>query len=500
VVCDLCGRRVEPGDRFCTGCGAALDQPAAPVPADPSTDGSDEPADSGPVPPDADDATPEPSLVPVTAEPPPPPPAPAEPSTDPSMAAASTQPIPTADLPTTQPVAPVDTSATDESVAWDEIDPVWAATGSTPPTTADLPTTEPITEVWMESVDDATTAPEPEPVAEPDTGVVAATPPSTTAEMPAVLAPTPGARFRLDTTTLVSIGAGIVTLVSLFANVLSITSDARITPRDDMPLDFRTGDWIADDLADNLAIGGLIAAVLMVVGGVAAGFRWRWGSGLAGGAGLAFAGIAAVALGLAQIPIDAAHEMASIPSEEQFTLTITRDLGYWLLLAAGVAGVVLFFVSINDAFGDRRPGLNPWVAALGALAAVIAAAGPLLPENLAAFSDNWYVVDAAGEPPAMLLVGRLVQLGLVAFAGVVGFLSVRRWGLGLAIGGFLPAVWLATSTLFELTDRPVGPGFRNPGATDMHLHGVTIIGVSALAAMAVLAVVAAYDQSMRERR
>ena len=47
---------------------------------------------------------------------------------------------------------------------------------------------------------------------------------------------------------------------------------------------------------------------------------------------------------------------------------------------------------------------------------------------------------------------------------------------------------------------PVGPGFRNPGATDMHIHGVTIIGVSAIAAMAILAVIAAYDQGVREHR
>jgi hypothetical protein len=192
--------------------------------------------------------------------------------------------------------------------------------------------------------------------------------------------------------------------------------------------------------------------------------------------------------------------MARIPSEEQFVLTITRDLGYWLLIAAGAIGIVLFFASINDALGDRRPGLNPWVAALGALAAVVTAAGPLIPENQAVFSDNWYLVEAPGEPPALLLVGRLVQLGLLAFTGVVGFLSVRRWGLGLAIGGSLPIVWLAASTLFELGDNPVGPGFRNPGAADMHLHGVTIIGVSALAAMSVLSVIAAYDQGTRERR
>jgi hypothetical protein len=99
----------------------------------------------------------------------------------------------------------------------------------------------------------------------------------------------------------------------------------------------------------------------------------------------------------------------------------------------------------------------------------------------------------------MLLAGRLVQLGLLLLAGVIGFLSVRRWGLGLAIGGSVPIVWLGISTLFELTTRPVGPGFRNPGAEGMHLHGVTIIGISAVAAMGVLAVIAAYDQGVRER-
>jgi hypothetical protein len=60
-------------------------------------------------------------------------------------------------------------------------------------------------------------------------------------------------------------------------------------------------------------------------------------------------------------------------------------------------------------------------------------------------------------------------------------------------------VWLVASTLFELTDDPVGLGYRNPGAVDMHVHGVTIIGTSAIVAMLVLAVVAAYDQGVRER-
>ena len=237
-----------------------------------------------------------------------------------------------------------------------------------------------------------------------------------TAEMPAIVepaAPPPRVRFRFGAVTLIGIITGVVTLAAVFATLLTIESTTRFTLGPETPIGFRTGSWIVDDLAGNLSIAGLVAIVSMVAGGVAAGFGWRWGSGLAGGAGLAIAGLATIAIGLAQFPIDAAHEFVLIPSDQPFTLTITRDLGYWLLVAAGALGVVLFFASINDAFGDRRPGLNPWIAALGALAMVVATAGPLLPENLAVFSDNWYLIEGPGQPSALLMVGRLVQLGAV---------------------------------------------------------------------------------------
>jgi hypothetical protein len=310
--------------------------------------------------------------------------------------------------------------------------------------------------------------------------------------------PTGAGRFRFTAVLVLGVATGLVALAALFTDVLSIQSDRLLGPDPNAPAGFGTGAWLLDDLADNLSIAGLLAAVAMVAGGVASGFGWKWGGGLAGGGGLAFGGVAAIAIGLAQMPIDAAHEYARIPADPPFTLTITRDLGYHLLIVAAALGLVLFFTSFNDA-SDHRPGLNPWVAALGGLSVVITATGPLLPEGLALFSDNWYIVEAPGEPPAMLLVGRIIQLVGLLVAGLIGFLSVRRYGVGLAVGGSLPVIWMAASTLFDLTDHPVGPGFRNPGSPEIDLHGVTVIGVAALASMLLLAVIAAYDQTVRER-
>lgn len=491
MVCHECGRVVQAGDRFCTGCGISLEgvtEPTAPVPTvGPSPTNESPPTDL--------DATSH--------------------DTDPSQPTEA--PPTTAELPATELLQQA------EGDDWDQ-DPVWAATGAIPTTddehtgrvptedvssggiasnavaadaiaTSDLPTTEPITEVWMDSVDDDPVIAAGAPENRTPTREVPATAPMPVTPSVIAAATVPDHRFRFNALTLIGIVGGIVLLFALFASVVEITSSSPLVIGENAPASFRTGTWIADDLGDNLSIAGLIAALSMVIGGVAAAFGWRWGSGLAGGGGLATAGLAALVVGLAQFPIDAAHEFAQIPSEQQFTLTITRSLGYWLVIAAGAIGIVAFFASSNDAFGDRRSGLNPWIAALGALSIVVAVTGPLIPEGGALFSDNWYVIERPGEAPAMLVAMRLVQLGLLAVGGVIGFLSVRRWGLGVATGVALPAIWLGISTLFELGTNPVGPGFRNPGATSTELHGVTIIGLSSVLAMLVLAAVAAYDQS-----
>ncbi|MEQ8437288.1 MAG: zinc-ribbon domain-containing protein [Ilumatobacter fluminis] len=482
MQCHECGNSVAPDDRFCTACGASLaDQQAA------------EPTDDDPAAVDAVDASASTDAPSVEAG-------------DDSDELAPTEQVDTV------PIAVVETAEPDD--VWGDDDPVWAATGSVDtigqpiadtPSTDQLPATEPITEVWTRP-GSATPIVTAEEVAGDDpwtnepgiTRTTAMTTAPGTAQMPVL--PTPireKARFRFTAVLAFSVVGGIVTLLSLFATIVSVTSNERLVRTPETPAAFRTGDWISTDLADNMPIAGLIAVCLLVAGGVASAFGWRGGSGLAGGAGLAIAGIAALTVGLAQIPIDAAYEMAAIPSEQQFTLTITRDLGYWLLVAAGAIGVVVFFASLNDAFGDHRSGLNPWIAAVGALSGLVMAGGPLIPEGLASFSDNWYVSDAPGSPPAMLLTTRLVQLGLLALAALIGFLSVRRWGLGVAVGGGMPSIWLTVSTLFELGENPAGPGYNNPGASSMGVHGVTIIGASALLAFALLAVVAAYDQASR---
>lgn len=514
MECHACARSVDENDRFCNGCGASLqgvtDSTQLVDVVDDAADGENAVgATSGPrprtlpSPPLGDEHT---ELIPAIVE------DPGEPG-EPGVRESS----------------PIDDQRTElipltDDEEWED-EPAWARTGSVPTQTdaGEPPATEPaatesitnqpaatrpITEVWMESVpsdiDPPITTPydfaEREPVAITGQNVAQ---PAMTEQMPVVVTPQtqPRVGFRFGLTMFIAIVAAVVALGAMFANILVITSDESLVSTPDTPETFRTGTWIADDLAGNISIAGLVAVVLLVMGGVASGFGWRWGSGLAGGAGLAMAGLAALTLGLAQFPIDVAHQFARIPAAgDPFVLTITRDLGYWLLVVAGALGVVLFFASIDDAVGDRRAGLNPWIAALGALAIVVAVAGPLIPENQALFSDNWYLVDSPGEPSAFLLVGRLVQIGLLLLGGVIGFLSVRRWGLGVAVGASLPAVWLTVSTLLDLTDSPVGPGFRNPGAQDMHVHGVTIIGMSAVVAMLVLGAVGAYDQGAHNRR
>lgn len=300
-------------------------------------------------------------------------------------------------------------------------------------------------------------------------------------------------RFRFSTTSVLGLVVGVLSVAMIFIPILRITTTPAVTVEGDLPYAFRLGDWYLGDLGSNLPMAALIVGVLAISGAAAAGYGWTWGAGLVGGSALSIVGIAAMTVGFAQMPIDGAREFAQIPTDTPFNVLITRDIGYWMLVGTAAFGIIAAFASLNECFADRQRDLNPWIAAVGALAVVATVAGVMLPVDQAVFSDNWFVIQGVGEAPPMLIAGRLVQLGLLGIAGVVGFLLVRPYGLGLAIGGTVPSLWLGLSVLLQ-PGRGVGPGWRNPGASGVDLHGLTIIGLATLVSMLVLACLSAYNQ------
>ena len=85
-----------------------------------------------------------------------------------------------------------------------------------------------------------------------------------------------------------------------------------------------------------------------------------------------------------------------------------------------------------------------------------------------------------------------MQLGLLVICGVVGCLLVRRWGLGLAVGGLLSSGWLLVTAATERTPSPIGPAYANPGAgRDLSPHAVTVVGFALAAFFILVAVVLA---------
>ena len=89
------------------------------------------------------------------------------------------------------------------------------------------------------------------------------------------------------------------------------------------------------------ALWGFGAA--MVVGAIVWCTGHRWGAGLAGGAGAALAGWAALVIGAAEWRLDLAAPDADA----------SRSLGDWALAAAGVVGAVALIASFRSAGRDR---------------------------------------------------------------------------------------------------------------------------------------------------
>lgn len=308
-----------------------------------------------------------------------------------------------------------------------------------------------------------------------------------TAEMPALfdghddLVEYPPTRepFRLRLIFVLAVFGTAATLLSIVADVIDIRTTR---PASGITTGIRT----LDDLGSDLGLAGFIGASVMVIGSLLACFGLRWGAGLAGGAGLALAGWAGLTIGLAELPIAVAESITRTSSLE-FTLRVTRDLGWWLIVAVGAIGLIVFLASLRSIGSGGRTPLNPLIAAITAVAMVVLAFGPLIPVNDASFADNFRSVDPTRDLPAAFFAGRLGQLALIVLAGTIGMLIVRSFGLGLAAGGVSVPLWLWVASLGEIGPNPVGIADRNPGADDTTPHAVTTTGMVATIALLVVA-------------
>lgn len=298
--------------------------------------------------------------------------------------------------------------------------------------------------------------------------------------------------FRIRVVFVFAVFGAVAAVMASAADIVDLFTSV---PVDGIP----QGTLVLEDFGTNLAVGAFIGAGVMVVGGLLACAGQRWGAGLAGGGGLALVGWSVLVLGLAETPIERAREITRNPTiVEPFTLTVTRDLGYWLVVAVGGIGLVVFLCSLIQSGSGARRGLNPWIAAVGAVAPLVLATGPLIPVNGATFADNFGIDGSI--LPTLFFVGRLVQVGLIAAIGAVGFLLVRNYGLGLAAGTVSVALWMWFSSLGELGDKPIGIAVANFDAPDTIPHGVTSVGAGLTVALLIVAIVVATVQPQRPRR
>jgi len=436
--CHSCGTDVREGQRFCMECGASL-RGVADV--------------TGEVPVITPGTPPPPTGSPSTAPPPPPPPY------APPQATGSedhTVPVALDDGRT----APIPVHAHAAAAGTD-------TTASTAVTSSALAV--PATRTHELRVIDTTSA----------TGGPTAEVPTVVQEGPVVTAgPAPRAvvetrrdgRFRFRVLLAVALLAAGAVAAAVLLDVLTITP----------PPDGAVPQYAVNDFGTNNTVGGLIAAGALVVGALVWCTGHRWGAGLVGGAGAALVGWTALVIGAAEWRLD----LAAADAEA------TRDAGYWALGVAGVLGVVALIGSFAGAGRDRRNGLDPWIAALAAVSFIIAAGGPLIPEDGAGWASNW-TGDNPGGLPTMFFVGRAVQLGLLVLCGVLGCLLVRRWGLGLAVGSGLTAGWLLVTAATDRTPSPIGPGYSNPLFHDNEPHAVTIVGFALAGFFCLVAVVMA---------
>jgi hypothetical protein len=444
MQCHVCGTEVRPEHKFCMECGARLKRPASELALAPPYADEEEtsrlPALAAP----ASHPMFDPATGQLLAIPPPPPLPPPEED--------ATNVLPAVGAPMGRGgFGPPDVSAQGPG-RWDhpsDTGPLWpgeatAGAGPVPATTMQPPYRSEYDGGYINA-----------------TGRVPATyAPWEVAPWEQGEAPKRARTFRVKPLLVISVLATAAAVVAMVAHILDITLP-------DSPVN---GTWKLNDFGTNLTVAGALTALTMVLGAIAWCAGFRWGAGLAGGAAAGLAGWVVLALGQAELVVSRAQQAPLGGS------AVTRDIGYWALVAAGGLGLVGLFVSLLRTGDDGRAGLDPWVAALGAMATIAAVIGPLIPIDDADIDLNWSSAPGTDVPTAWF-AARFVQLGLLLLCGVFGFLLVRRYGLGLAIGGTICAGWLVLTTATEQTDQPIGLAVGNPDYTDLEPHIVTIVGV-----------------------
>ncbi|MET0910689.1 MAG: hypothetical protein ABWZ99_14575, partial [Ilumatobacteraceae bacterium] len=388
MVCPSCGVEVVERQKFCADCGASLrgvTDPAERGVAEPTSE-VDEPSE--PVVEPHAGAPAEPSPV-DTSEPAPPTPVdarePAAPT--PLDEGEATEAMPVDEGEPTQAI-PVDDGEPTQAIPVDEGEPTQAIPVYVGEPTQAIPVyegeptqaipvyegepTQPI-DVYegepTQPIEVATPVapPPPEAVAVFAPPTPAAPAPAITAEMPAlfdglddvVALPESRDPFRVKFIFIAAFLGAIASLMAAVGDVIDIRTTrpaAGIT----------AGTSTLDDIGSNLGPAGVIGGAVMVVGGLLACFGLRGAVGVAGGAGLALVGWAGLSIGLVEAPVGAAESITRA-SSDAFTLTVTRDVGWWLIIAVGGIGLVVFLASLRAMRRARQRFLNPILAAVGAV-------------------------------------------------------------------------------------------------------------------------------------
>lgn len=226
------------------------------------------------------------------------------------------------------------------------------------------------------------------------------------------------------------------------------------------------------DLFSSHLVAIALAGVLVLVGIIVGATGRPLGAGLVGGVGLSVGAALAMAIGSANRVLDEA-EVTVLATPGSYTITVTRDLGYFISIGAATLGLLVFLLSLGARRSGRR---RVWLVVPGLLGTLAVVIGTLLPEGAAGFGDNFGVESI---PPVASWL-RLVALSTVLVAGLVGFLACSRWGAAIVVGAIAVPVWQVAAAQAELDGVVDGFVGGNIGAADALAHPMTIAGLGVM--------------------